>query len=162
MYIEPNLEEQTSKWLDNLFTRPRGMFVTIHYSGGLSDNRDFNTRMLLERVNKQFLRKLERKLGFNDRTRLEKLVVIEKGKFRNHVHMVVETPIHISNEKMTEMIQRCIRSNTKLGSSDIQPFYDKEGLVRYLSKEVSIQEIDCIDLKNTFTKKKCIFWNRTG
>ena len=38
MYIEPNLEEQTSKWLDNLFTRPRGMFVTIHYSEGLSDN----------------------------------------------------------------------------------------------------------------------------
>ena len=47
--------------------------------------------MLLERVNKQFLRKLERKLGFSDRTRLEKLVVIEKGKFRNHVHMIVET-----------------------------------------------------------------------
>lgn len=162
MYLETHLKEQTSEWLDNLFTLPRGMFVTIHYSGGLSDNRDFNTRMLLERVNKQFLRKLERKLGFSDRTRLEKLVVIEKGKFRNHVHMIVETPIHISNEKMTETIQGCIRSNTKLGSSDIRPFYDKEELVRYLSKEVSTQEIDCIDLKNTFTKKKCIFWNRTG
>jgi len=28
MYIEPNHKEQTSKWLDNLFTLPRGMFVT--------------------------------------------------------------------------------------------------------------------------------------
>lgn len=127
------------------------MFVTIHYSGGLSDNRDFNTRMLLERVNKQFLTKLERELGFNDRTRLEKSVVIEKGNFRNHVHIVVEIPIHISNEKMPESIQRYIRSNTKLGSSDMQPFYDKEGLIRYLSKEISIQEIDCIDLKKTLS-----------
>ena len=154
MYLETHLKEQTSKWLIHDFTSPRGMFVTIHYSEGLGDKRGLNIRMILESVNKQFLRKLERKLGFNDRTRLEKLVVIEKGKFRNHVHMVIETPIHVSNEKMTKTIQGCIRSSTRLGSSRIEPFYDKERLFGYLSKEVWTQDIDCIDLKNTFIRRK--------
>ena len=107
--------------------------------------------MLLERVNKQFVRKLERGLGFNNRTRLEKLVVIEKGTFRNHVYIVVETPNHISNEKITESIQTCIQSNTKLVSSDMQTLYGREGLIRYLSKEISTQQIDYIDRKNTLS-----------
>lgn len=128
--------------------------MTYHFTDSLGFDRGFNTRMLLEKTNKQFLRKLESKLGFNDRTRLEKLVVIEKGKFRNHVHMVIETPIHVSNEKMTKTIQGCIRSSTRLGSSRIEPFYDKERLFGYLSKEVWTQDIDCIDLKNTFIRRK--------
>ena len=105
MYIQTKIQKQSSNWLHNSFDLHRGMFVTIHYTDKLGFDRGFNTRLLLEKVNKRLLRKLEKKLGFNDRQRLERLVFIEKGRSRNHTHMMVETPIHVSNQRMIETLR---------------------------------------------------------
>ena len=59
MYIQNQTQEQTSKWLQTNFNLHRGMFVTYHFTDSLGFNRGFNTRLLLEKVNKRFLRKLE-------------------------------------------------------------------------------------------------------
>jgi hypothetical protein len=154
MYIQNQAQQQASKWLHTNFHLHRGIFVTYHFIDSLGFNRSFNTRLLLEKVNKRLLRKLEKKLGFNDRTRLNRLVFIEKGRTRNHTHMMVETPIHVSNQRMIETIIECIESSNKIVSLDIQPVREKQELISYLTKEVTEQNSDCIDVKNTFIKKR--------
>lgn len=154
MYIQNQTQQETSKWLQTNFNLHRGMFVTYHFTDSLGFNRGFNTRLLLEKVNKRFLRKLEKKLGLNDRTRLNRLVFIEKGKSRNHSHFMIETPIHVSNGRMIESINDCIESNNKIVSSDIQPVREKQELIHYLTKEIRERNSDCIDEKNTFIKRR--------
>jgi hypothetical protein len=154
MYIQTKIQKQSSNWLHNSFDLHRGMFVTIHYTDKLGFDRGFNTRLLLQKVNKRLLRKLENKLGFNDRQRLGRLVFIEKGRSRNHTHMMVETPIHVSNQRMIETINECIESSNKIVSSDIKPVREKQELINYLTKEIKERNSDCIDEKNTFIKRQ--------
>ena len=154
MYLRNRTQQQTSKWLHTNFNIQRGIFLTYHFTDVLGFNKSFDTRFILEKVNKRFLRKLEKKLGFNDRTRLNRLVFIEKGKFRNHTHMMVETPIHISNVGMLKNIKESVDSNNKIVSFEVKPIREKQELIHYLTKEVTEQNSDCIDEKNTFIKKQ--------
>ncbi|MAJ80687.1 MAG: hypothetical protein CMK30_05080 [Porticoccaceae bacterium] len=126
MYLRNRTQQQTSKWLHTNFNIQRGIFLTYHFTDVLGFNKSFDTRLILEKVNKRFLRKLEKKLGFNDRTRLNRLVFIEKGKFRNHTHMMVETPIHISNVGMLKNNKESVDSNNKIVSFEVKPIREKQ------------------------------------
>ncbi|WP_347851844.1 hypothetical protein [Planktomarina sp.] len=68
--------------------------------------------------------------------------------------MMVETPIHVSNQRMIETINECIESSNKIVSSDIKPVREKQELINYLTKEIKERNSDCIDEKNTFVKRQ--------
>tara|TARA_B110000908_G_scaffold99628_1_gene117641 strand:+ start:441 stop:677 length:237 start_codon:yes stop_codon:yes gene_type:complete len=68
--------------------------------------------------------------------------------------MMVETPTHVSNQRMIETINECIESSNKIVSSNIKPVREKQELINYLTKEVTERNSDCIDEKNTFIKRR--------
>ena len=68
--------------------------------------------------------------------------------------MMVETPIHISNVGMLRNIKESVDSNNKIVSFEVKPIREKQELIHYLTKEVTEQNSDCIDEKNTFIKKQ--------
>ncbi len=135
MYLRNRTQQQTSKWLHTKFNIQRGIFLAYYFTDVFGFNKSLDIRLILEKVNKRFLRKLEKKLGFNNRTRLNRLVFIEKGKFRNHTHMMVETPIHISNVGMLRNIKESVDSNNKIVSFEVKLIREKQELIHYLTKE---------------------------
>jgi len=155
MYIQKNIQSKFQKngsdWINKISLFNRGLLVTYNLWDNLSWDKGFDTTRTISKLNRRFLRRLEKRCNVHQKQRLERLVVIEKDKPRNHVHMIVETPIHVSNECMTKHIVKSLKDTKGLGQLDLTKMRYKSGLIDYLTKELQT-DIDSIDLENCYFK----------
>ena len=86
--------------------------------------------------NKHFLNDLHRSVYKKSKKKLSRLIVIEKGKSRKHIHMVIDVPEHLSNFKFNHLIKQSWLKTRGGISINITPVYNINGLREYLSKEV--------------------------
>ena len=151
MYIQSKFTKSGSDWINDMSLFNRGLLVTYHLWDNLSWRKDFDNLHQNQKINKRFIRRLEKKCNVHQKQRLERFVVIETDKPRNHVHMISETPIHISKEMMLKNIIESLNQTKGLGKVDIRDVRYKTGIVEYLCKELQPNR-DSIDWENSYFK----------
>ena len=139
-------------WMDGFCKTNRNLFVTQHFNEYLALTKTFQNYQTIKKVNKRFFRKLEKLIGFNQKTRLNRVVITETLSPRNHSHMVIEIPSHISYGEMCFNIQTASSKTRNMGSCFIKPVDNYSRLLEYLSKESSLNP-DYIELENCFVKQ---------
>ena len=153
--MESNLHRvETEKWLNEKFKFHNAIFLTMAYSDYFQNDKPLN-KIEISKINKNYLRNLERHQKIKGgRNRLKRLVVIEgKPTGRKHCHMIIEIP---ENKTYQEFSFDCFTSAnmTKGIRSDfkdkpfIEKVFEQGGLVNYLTKE-SNNNTDNIDIKNS-------------
>jgi len=151
MYIQNEIREGWGDWLNDRFDFERALFLTVHLDEYLSWRKDDLAKAEVSKRVKRFFRRLEKKCFKSQKKRLEKFTVIET-KNRNHVHIVVETPQHLSNETMKSNVELSFRETQGFGKPYIVNMRKKSGLIEYLTKEVDLNK-DTVDLKNLWVKR---------
>ena len=151
MYIHSKFTKSGSDWINNISLFNRGLLVTYNLWDNLSWRKDYKNILEIQKRNRRFIRRLEKKCNVHQKQRLERFVVIETDKPRNHVHMISETPIHISKEIMLKNIIESLNQTKGLGKVDIRDVRYKTGIVEYLCKELQPNK-DSIDWENSYFK----------
>ena len=151
MYIHKKFTNSGSDWVNNIGLFNRGLFVTYNLWDNLSWKKDFDNLYQIQKINKRFIRRLEKKCNVHQKQRLERFVVIETEKPRNHVHILTETPIHLSKEMMLDKIIESLHETKGLGNLDVREIRYKTGIVEYLCKELR-PNLDSIDWENSYFK----------
>ena len=80
-----------SDWINNIGLFNRGLLVTYNLWDNLSWRKDFDNLYQIQKINKRFIRRLEKKCNVHQKQRLERFIVTETDKPRNHIHMITET-----------------------------------------------------------------------
>ena len=134
MYIQSRFTKDGSDWINSVGLFNRGLFVTYNLYDNLSWRKDFNNLLQINKINKRFIRRLEKKCNVHQKRRLERFVVTETDKPRNHCHLIIETPIHLSKEMMLTNVVKSLSETKGLGKIDIRNVRYKSGLIEYLCK----------------------------
>jgi len=153
VYIQSKFTKSGSNWINNRFLGNRGLLVTYSLWDNLSWRKDTNNLYQIQTINKRFIRRLEKKCDVHQKSRLERFIVTETDKPRNHVHMIVETPIHMSKEIMLKNIIESLHETKGLGKLDIRNVREKRHLVEYLCKELRPNR-DSIEWENCYFKDR--------
>ena len=151
MYIHSKFTKSGSDWINDMSLFNRGLLVTYHLWDNLCWRKDFNIVYQIKIINRRFNRRLEKKCNVHQKQRLERFVVTETREPKNHIHMIVETPIHLSKEMMLKNIIESINQTKGLGKMDIRNVRYKTGIVEYLCKELQ-PNMDSIDWENSYFK----------
>jgi len=154
MYIQSRFTKDGSDWINNVGLFNRGLFVTYNLYDNLSWRKDFDNLLQINKINKRFIRRLEKKCNVHQKRRLERLVVTETDKPRNHCHLIIETPIHLSREMMLTNVVKSLSETKGLGKIDIRNVRYKSGLIEYLCKELRPNK-DSIDWENSYFRDNC-------
>ena len=157
MNTNKHIKHETRRWIERSTILPRSIFLTFHLWDNLSEHKDENTILKIQKITKKFINKLEKSCNAS-KNRLERIVVIETNTSRNHCHLMIEVPQHLSNKMMVKNIRHCAENTTGIGQHDIRQTYDKNQLINYITKEVNPNK-DTIDLENSFFKNhnsKCL------
>ncbi len=154
MYIQSRFTKDGSDWINNVGLFNRGLFVTYNLYDNLSWRKDFNNLLQINKINKRFIRRLEKKCNVHQKRRLERFVVTETDKPRNHCHLIIETPIHLSKEMMLTNVVKSLSETKGLGKIDIRNVRYKSGLIEYLCKELRPNK-DSIDWENSYFRDNC-------
>ena len=154
MYIQSRFTKDGSDWINNVGLFNRGLFVTYNLYDNLSWRKDFDNLLQINKINKRFIRRLEKKCNVHQKRRLERLVVTETDKPRNHCHLIIETPIHLSKEMMLTNVVKSLSETKGLGKIDIRNVRYKSGLIEYLCKELRPNK-DSIDWENSYFRDNC-------
>ena len=149
MYIQSRFTKSGSDWINRMSLFNRGLLVTYNLCDNLSWNKDEMTLYEIQKINKRFIRRLEKKCHVHQKNRLERFLVIETDKPRNHVHMITETPIHISKEQMMINIWSSLKQTKGFGKEDIREVRYKTGIVEYCCKELRPNK-NSIDWENSW------------
>ena len=127
--------ENIIHWFEDWkFYRPVFFTGVLNNTLGYGDG-EFNYN-LIRNNNKHFLNDLHRCVFKKSKNKLTRLIVIEKGISRKHIHMVIDVPEHLSNFKFNQLIKQSWLKTRGGISIDITPVYNINGLRDYLSKEV--------------------------
>ena len=154
MYIQSRFTKDGSDWINNVGLFNRGLFVTYNLFDNLSWRKDFDNLLQINKINKRFIRRLEKKCNVHQKRRLERFVVTETDKPRNHCHLIIETPIHLSKEMMLTNVVKSLSETKGLGKIDIRNVRYKSGLIEYLCKELRPNK-DSIDWENSYFRDNC-------
>ena len=154
MYIQSRFTKDGSDWINNVGLFNRGLFVTYNLFDNLSWRKDFDNLLQINKINKRFIRRLEKKCNVHQKKRLERFVVTETDKPRNHCHLIIETPIHLSKEMMLTNVVKSLSETKGLGKIDIRNVRYKSGLIEYLCKELRPNK-DSIDWENSYFRDNC-------
>ena len=154
MYIQSRFTKDGSDWINSVGLFNRGLFVTYNLYDNLSWRKDFDNLLQINKINKRFIRRLEKKCNVHQKRRLERLVVTETDKPRNHCHLIIETPIHLSKEMMLTNVVKSLSETKGLGKIDIRNVRYKSGLIEYLCKELRPNK-DSIDWENSYFRDNC-------
>lgn len=153
MYIQSRFTKDGSDWINNVGLFNRGLFVTYNLYDNLSWRKDFDNLLQINKINKRFIRRLEKKCNVHQKRRLERFVVTETDKPRNHCHLIIETPIHLSKEMMLTNVVKSLSETKGLGKIDIRNVRYKSGLIEYLCKELRPNK-NSIDWENSFFRDR--------
>ena len=151
VYIQSKFTKDGSNWINNVSLMNRGLLVTVNLWDNLCWRKDIDNLNQIRVINRRFIRRLEKKCNVHQKSRLERFVVTETDKPRNHVHMIVETPIHLSQEIMLKNIIESKNQTKGLGDVDIRRVREKKHLIEYLSKELRTNK-DSIEWENCYFK----------
>ena len=154
MYIQSRFTKDGSDWINSVGLFNRGLFVTYNLFDNLSWRKDFDNLLQINKINKRFIRRLEKKCNVHQKKRLERFVVTETDKPRNHCHLIIETPIHLSKEMMLTNVVKSLSETKGLGKIDIRNVRYKSGLIEYLCKELRPNK-DSIDWENSYFRDNC-------
>ena len=154
MYIQSRFTKDGSDWINNVGLFNRGLFVTYNLYDNLSWRKDFDNLLQINKINKRFIRRLEKKCNVHQKRRLERFVVTETDKPRNHCHLIIETPIHLSKEMMLTNVVKSLSETKGLGKIDIRNVRYKSGLIEYLCKELRPNK-NSIDWENSYFRDNC-------
>jgi hypothetical protein len=149
MYTQSRFTKDGSVWINKIGSFNRGLLVTYNLWDNLSWNKDEFTIYNISKINRRFIRRLEKKCNVHQKRRLERFVVIESDRKRNHCHLVMETPIHLSHDMMLENINKSLSETKGLGKLDIRNVRYKQGIIEYLCKELRPNK-NSIDWENSF------------
>ena len=75
MYIQSKFTKSGSDWINDMSLFNRGLLVTYHLWDNLSWRKDFNNLYQIQKINKRFIRRLEKKCNVHQKQRLERFVV---------------------------------------------------------------------------------------
>lgn len=141
--------QETENWINSIMQFGDAIFVTIHYSDYLQEERNWK-RNEVEMINKRFFRRLENGIKIRGgKNRLKRLVVIEgKAHGRKHTHMLIEIPKDKTSEKFGMDIHHAVFMTKGMRNDYKDEVYEQYGLVNYLTKESS-SNINNIDITNT-------------
>ncbi len=141
--------EETENWINGIMQFGDAIFLTIHYSDYLQQERNW-TRNEVEMINKRFLRELEARQKIKGgKNRLKRLVVIEGKKYgRKHTHMLIEIPTNKTSAEFGMDIHNAVFLTKGMRNDYTDEVYEQYGLVNYMLKE-SNSNIDNLDIKNT-------------
>ena len=135
MYIENKFTKAGSDWFNNVTLVNTGLFVTYNFWENLSSGKDDNTRYEVQKINRRLIRRLEKNCNVHQLGRLERVIVTETDKSRNHCHMIVETPVHLEEHMMVKNIIGSLYETKGLGKIDIRGVSEKPHLIDYLYNE---------------------------
>ena len=153
MYIQSKFTKVGSDWVNKVSMFNRGLFITYGLWDNLSWKKDEMALTDIQKINKRFIRRLEKKSNVHQRNRLERFLVTETDRPKNHCHMVMETPIHLSKEMMLKNIIESLSETKGLGKVDVRNVRYKQGLVDYLCKELRPNK-DSIDWENSYFRDR--------
>lgn len=153
MYIHSRFTKDGSDWVNNISLFNRGLLVTYNLWDNLSWRKDENTLYQISKINKRFIRRLEKKCNVHQKKGLERFITTETDRPRNHTHLVVETPIHLSKEMMLKNIIEGLKETKGLGELDIRNVREKKHLIEYLCKELRPRK-DSIEWENCYFKDR--------
>ena len=128
---------------------PRGLLVTTHLSGQHQFRKDFDKLQEIKSINRRFIRRLEKRCNVHQKRRLERFIVTETTKQRNHCHYILETPIHLSSSQFITNIILSHRETKGFGSIDVRNVRYKSGIIDYLCKELQPDK-DSIEWENCY------------
>jgi hypothetical protein len=151
VYIQSRFTKDGSDWINKMSLFNRGLLITYNLWDSLSWKKDQFTLYEIQKRNKRFIRRLEKKCNVHQRQGLERFVVIETDKPRNHCHLIMETPIHLSKDMMLNNIHESLDKTKGLGKVDIRNVRYKQGMIDYLCKELRPNK-DSIDWENSYFK----------
>jgi len=154
MNTQSRFTKSGSDWINNISLFNRGLFVTYNLWDNLSWRKDFDNLYQIQKINKRFIRRLEKECNVHQKRRLERFVVTETDKPRNHCHLIIETPIHLSKEMMLTNVVKSLSETKGLGKIDIRNVRYKSGLIEYLCKELRPNK-DSIDWENSYFRDNC-------
>jgi len=106
------------------------------------------------RIVKPYLSNLNKRIYTNRRKRIPRSVFIEMNG-RTHVHMIVETPEHISSRRMKALIAQSAVETPGVVGEKTMKVNNHHSLIDYLLKEINI-DTDTVDIENSFFKKRTI------
>ena len=153
MYVQSRFTKDGSDWVNRISLLNRGLLVTYNLWNNLSWRKDEDTLYQILKINRRFIRRLEKKCNVHQKSRLERFVTTETDRPRNHVHLVVETPIHLSKEMMLKNIVEGISETKGLGEVDIRNVREKKHLIEYLCKELRPKK-DSIEWENCYFRDR--------
>jgi|TARA_B110000902_G_scaffold152066_1_gene174717 hypothetical protein len=153
MCTQSKFKKTGTDWIKNVTLINRGILVTYGLWENLSSGKNERTRYEIQKINRRFIRRLEKKCNVHQKQRLERFIVTETDKSRNHCHMIVETPIHIPYYMMIKHIIGSLHETKGLGKMDIREVYEKQHLIDYLCKEWSPNK-DPIEWENCYFKDR--------
>ena len=153
MCTQSKFKKTGTDWIKNVTLINRGILVTYGLWENLSSGKNERTRYEIQKINRRFIRRLEKKCKEQQKQRLERFIVTETDKSRNHCHMIVETPIHIPYYMMIKHIIGSLHETKGLGKMDIREVYEKQHLIDYLCKEWSPNK-DPIEWENCYFKDR--------
>ena len=154
MNTQSRFTKSGSDWINNISLFNRGLFVTYNLWDNLSWRKDFDNLYQIQKINKRFIRRLEKECNVHQKRRLERFVVTETDKPRNHCHLIIETPIHLSKEMMLTNVVKSLSKTKGLGKVDVRNIRYKSGLIEYLCKELRPNK-DSIDWENSYFRDNC-------
>jgi hypothetical protein len=135
VYIQSKSTKAGSDWINNVTLINRGLFVTYNLWENLSSGKDDKTRHEIKKINRRFIRRLEKNCNFHQGQRLERFMVTETDKSRHHCHMIVEPRVHLEEHMMVKHIIGSLHETKRLGKIDIRGVSEKQHLVDYLCNE---------------------------
>ena len=154
MNTQSRFTKSGSDWINNISLFNRGLFITYNLWDNLSWRKDFDNLYQIQKINKRFIRRLEKECNVHQKRRLERFVVTETDKPRNHCHLIMEIPIHLSKEMMLMNVVKSLSKTKGLGKVDVRNIRYKSGLIEYLCKELRPNK-DSIDWENSYFRDNC-------
>ena len=77
MYVQSRFTKDGSDWVNRISLLNRGLLVTYNLWNNLSWRKDEDTLYQILKINRRFIRRLEKKCNVHQKSRLERFVTTE-------------------------------------------------------------------------------------
>ena len=124
------------RWFGD-FDVHRPVFLTGVLDKHLGFGRGEKNLERIRKTNRHFCNDLHRRVYRKSKKKIPRIMVIEIGRGRFHSHIVIETPEHLSVFQYRDLLTASWKRTRHGVDLDFRVGYDKDGLDRYCSKELS-------------------------
>lgn len=137
-YEKDEFRKQLEHWIVKNITFKRGLLVTTNVWKNLQDNKDDKTIQTIQRRHKDFIRHLEKRIFNTPTKRIQNLSIVhtESKNKRNHIHTILQIPIHLKTKCFKRDVEKAM-FKTKGLSNDLNmvQVHNMHGVISYGCKE---------------------------